>query len=47
MKLIELFLAPIAISPGAVTGIIVGIVILFIIFALSFRLVTQTKDSSC
>jgi regulator of protease activity HflC (stomatin/prohibitin superfamily) len=43
MKLIELFLAPIAISPGAVTGIIVGIVILFIIFALSFRLVTQTK----
>ncbi len=43
MKLIELFLAPIAISTGAVTGIIVGIVILFIIFALSFRLVTQTK----
>ncbi len=37
------FFPPVLISAGAITGIIIAIVIAFMILALSFRLVTQTK----
>lgn len=39
----EFLLAPVLISTGGITAIIIGIIIAFVIFALSFRLVTQTK----
>lgn len=39
----EFLLAPVLISAGGITAIIIGIIIAFVIFALSFRLVTQTK----
>jgi len=41
--MLNALLTPVLISAGAVTGIIIGLIVLFVIFALSFRLVTQTK----
>lgn len=39
----KFLLTPVLVSAAGVTAIIVGIIIAFVIFALSFRLVTQTK----
>ena len=41
--MLHVWMPPVLISAGAITGIIVGLIVLFVIFALSFRLVTQTK----
>ena len=41
--MLNVWMPPVLISAGAITGIIVGLIVLFVIFALSFRLVTQTK----